>query len=297
MKKRYILSLVFLAVALLIYFLTIYLQNNLVEVLEPMGPIAAQEKHLLANATWLMLLIGIPVILMTFFIAWRYRAGNKKATYTPDWDMNHLAESVWWGFPLLIVIGLAIMTWTSTHELDPFKPIETGKKPLTIQVVALQWKWLFIYPEEKIASMSLVQFPKGTPIRFEITSDAPMNSFWIPQLAGQMYAMPGMKSQLHLIADKEGSFNGSSANLSGEGFASMKFIAKATSEEEFVNWVQMAKESPNQLTRDAYRELMKPTIGAPCELFSLQDMKLYDWIIMKYMVPMPTTRGGEEDDV
>ena len=180
---------------------------------------------------------------------------------------------------------VSILTFVKTHELDPYKPIASDKKPMTIQVVALQWKWLFIYPEEKIATVNFVQFPKDTPLHFEITADAPMNSFWIPHLGGQIYAMPKMKTQLNLIANALGDFRGSSANLSGEGFAGMHFIARSSSEEDYTKWIESAKNSSNALSLDEYKKLASPSKDNPPEIFQLKEEKLFDLIIMKYMHP------------
>ena len=263
----------------------LYLQGSNIQVLNPKGMIALKERHLLATATFLMLLIVIPVFVLTFIIAWRYRAGNTKAKYAPDWDYSFLAESLWWGLPCAIVLMLSIITWTSSHELDPFKPLESTTKPITIQVVALQWKWLFIYPEQKIATVNFIQFPEHTPLNFEVTADAPMNSFWIPQLGGQIYAMPGMRTKLHLIANAIGSFNGSSANLSGEGFAGMKFIAKSSSQADFEQWVQSVRQSPQHLHLEEYTALAKPSMNNPIASYLLQEQNLFDQIVMQYMMP------------
>ena len=185
-----------------------------------------------------------------------------------------------------MIIGA--LTWVKTYELDPFKPIASTNKPLTIQVVALQWKWLFIYPEEKIASVNFLQIPVETTIRFEITADAPMNSFWIPHLGGQIYAMPAMKTELNLIANETGDFRGSSANLSGEGFAGMNFITRASSPEEYAHWLASAKESPGELNFDEYKRLALPSKNSPVAIFQLKDENLFNQIIMKYMHPQET---------
>lgn len=256
-----------------------------VEVLNPAGLIAAKEKNLLITATLLMLIVVIPVFFLAFFITWRYRATNTKAKYTPEWSHSHLAEAVWWGFPCAIIIALSIITWKGCHELDPFKPLESSTKPLPIQVVALQWKWLFIYPEQKIATVNFFQFPENTPLNFEISSDAPMNSFWIPQLGGQIYAMPGMRSRLHLIASEPGEFRGSSANLSGKGFAGMVFTAKASSEQEFQRWVESVRGSTKQLDREGYAALAAPSEYNPVATYVLTDENLFDHIVMKYTTP------------
>jgi cytochrome o ubiquinol oxidase subunit 2 len=285
MKKRSrypFIVLSYLAVFFLIYLL---LDTDKVALLNPQGMIAEKQKALLIHATWLMLIVVIPVFVLTFVVAWKYRADNKKATYAPDWDYNFLVECVWWGVPSVIIVFLAIITCVSSYELDPFKALDSKKKPLTIQVVALQWKWLFIYPEQKIATINYVQFPEKTPIHFMITGDAPMNSFWIPQLGGQVYAMNGMKTQLHLIADTLGSYNGSSANLSGKGFAGMKFVATSLSDEGFDAWVQNMKDSPNELTLAEYKEVAKPSENNKAASYVLEKEDLFDWIVMKFMMP------------
>ena len=162
----------------------------------PKGKIATEERNLLFIIQILMLLVIIPVYILTFIFSWKYSVKNPKGKYDPDLVDNTIAEYIWWGLPLIMVLIVSILTWIKTYELDPYKPLASSTKPMTIQVVALQWKWLFIYPEEKIATVNFVQFPKQTPIHFEITSDAPMNSFWIPSLGGQIYAMPKMKTEL-----------------------------------------------------------------------------------------------------
>jgi cytochrome o ubiquinol oxidase subunit 2 len=182
----------------------------------------------------------------------------------------------------MIVGGL---TWYKTYQLDPYKPLAADRKEMTIQVVALQWKWLFIYPDEGVASVNFFQIPKDTPIRFELTADAPMNSFWIPHLGGQIYAMPAMRTKLNLIADEVGDFRGSSANISGEGFAGMSFIARASSEEDYRRWINEAKRSPQGLNWNTYTQLVKPTQYVPPKTFRLQDSEIFGQIINKYMHP------------
>lgn len=263
-----------------------FFQHNNIVVLNPKGLIAHKQRNLLIISTLLMLIVVIPVFIMTLVFPWKYQA-KRKASYKPDWDYNLLAESIWWGFPFVIVVVLSIFTWKSSHELDPFKPISANADPIVIQVVALQWKWLFIYPEQKIASVNFVQFPEQTPINFEITADAPMNSFWIPQLGGQIYAMPGMNTKLHLIANETGNFAGSSANLSGRGFAGMRFIAKASSKEEFAEWVHTVKQSAGDLSLSTYNQLVEPSENNPATFYLLKQGDFYEQIIMKYMMPMP----------
>lgn len=271
---------------------TFFIITHDIPVLNPKGVIGKKECDLIITASLLMLIVVIPVFILTWFFAWRYRESNVKAKHAPDWEHNNIAEYCWWGVPLIIIAVLAVITWKSSHELNPFKPIETGKKPLVIQVVALQWKWLFIYPEQEIATINFVQFPEQTPLNFEITSDAPMNSFWIPQLGGQIYAMPAMRTKLHLIANEPGTFRGASANLSGEGFAGMAFTAKASSQEEFDHWVQSVKTSQKHLTIDEYNQLVEPSEYHPMTTYVLMQEQLFEQILMKYMMPPSTAKGN-----
>lgn len=264
--------------------------GDLIAILFPKGWIALKERNLLLIIQALMLLVVIPVYFLTYFFSWLYRAHNSDAKYTPDWDDHPVAEMLWWGIPFLLIIIIGSMTWTETYRLDPYKPIASDKKPLRIQVVALQWKWLFLYPEEKIASLNFVQFPKNRPLNFEITADAPMNSFWIPQLGGQIYAMPKMRTKLHLIANEEGDYRGCSANISGSGFASMHFIARASSEEDFEKWVESAKKSTNALNLEAYNQLVTPSENNPPTQYQLQEDTLFDQIIMKFMHPQKVSK-------
>jgi cytochrome o ubiquinol oxidase subunit 2 len=178
-----------------------------------------------------------------------------------------------------------MITWKSTHDLNPFNPIVSDKKAVKIQVVALQWKWLFIYPEQGIATVNFIQFPVDTPVNFEITADAPMNSFWIPQLGGMIYAMPAMRSKLHLIASEMGDFRGVSANLSGTGFAGMTFVAKSSSLADFEGWVQTVRQSKSQLTAESYKQLVMPSQNNPVATYILQDNNLFEEVLMKYMPP------------
>lgn len=262
-----------------------FVEANDTAIFAPKGMIALQERNLIITTTLLMLIVVIPVFVLTFFFAWKYRATNKHAKYTPDWANNETLEAIWWAIPGVIILVLAVITWKSTHELDPYKPLRSDVKPITIQVVALDWKWLFIYPELQIATVNLVEFPLGTPVNFEITADAPMNSFWIPALGGQIYAMPGMKTQLHLIATDAGSYTGTSANFSGPGFSDMKFTAKSVTQSEFLEWAYAVKSASSTLAYDEYTRLSLPSEHQPVSLYSSVAPGLYDKIIMKYMAP------------
>lgn len=263
----------------------LYIANNTIDVLEPKGMIGDKERELIVTASLLMMIVVVPVFILTLVFAWRYRGTNKQARHAPDWEHNYIAEYCWWGVPIIIIVILAIVTYKSSHELNPFRPIQPEKKAIAIQVVSLDWKWLFIYPEQGIATVNFVQFPENTPISFEITSDAPMNSFWIPQLGGQIYSMPAMRSKLHLIANEPGRFRGVSANISGKGFAGMKFVAVASTDQEFLQWTQEVKQSPKHLDWESYNLLVQPTEYHPVEYYQLNMPDLFDRILMKYMAP------------
>lgn len=270
--------------------LVTYLSTRDIVVLNPQGSIAQQQKDLIIIATFLMLIVVIPVFILTFSIAWKYRAGNNKAKYQPDWDHSRIAETIWWGFPLFIIVILAIITWVSSHELDPYRPIASEKSPVEVQVVALEWRWLFLYPDYGVASLNYLEIPEKTPINLTLTSDAPMNSFWIPSLGGQVYAMSGMSTKLHLQANKQSVYEGSSANLSGEGFANMRFQVKSVSNKTFHTWAQSAQ-SKTMLSEKKYNAIAKPSKDVKPQLFSLSDTSLYDKIVMKYNIPSNEITG------
>lgn len=252
-------------------------------VLQPKGTIAHQEYILILITVGLGILVVVPVFTLLFTIAWKYRADNKKATYQPEFSSHKGLEVLWWGIPVIIIIILAIITAISTHALDPKKELQSTQPPLKIQVVALQWRWLFIYPEEKIATLGYVVVPKDRPIEFSITSDAPMNSFWVPALGGQIYAMAGMSTKLHLMAAEVGDYKGVSANISGEGFADMRFTVKAVAPNEFSNWTKQPVTTDSPLTSESYKKLAEPSRDTTQRSFIVQDTGLYDEIIMKYM--------------
>jgi len=254
-------------------------------VLNPKGIIAHNELHLMVTAVLLMLIIVVPVIVLTLVIARRYRASNTKATYKPDWSHNNLLEFVWWIIPIAIIAVLATITWVTTHKLDPYRTLTEGGEPMKIEVIALEWRWMFIYPEQNIATINYVQFPVDRQVQFLITGDAPMNSFMIQQLAGQIYAMTGMQTQLHLIANEVGTYKGISANFSGNGFSGMTFVANVTSDADFNKWVASVKQSNNPLDMNIYNQLAKPSEDSSKQLFSVVKDDVYHNVINKYLKP------------
>jgi cytochrome o ubiquinol oxidase subunit II len=251
-------------------------------VLDPKGSVGVAEKALITTSTWAMLIVVVPVILLTLAFAWRYRASSVSAEYRPAWAHSTAIEVVVWLVPSLIILFLAVLTWKSTHELDPYRPLDSKVKPINVEVVALDWKWLFIYPDLGIATVNQVAFPVGTPVNFLITSDSVMNSFFIPQLGGQIYAMAGMQTQLHLLANQAGDYAGLSANYSGQGFSDMKFRAIATSPDQFNAWVTKVRASSAQLDMDRYHTISQPSEKQPVAYFSTVDPKLFHNIIARY---------------
>lgn len=264
-------------------------------VLDPAGDVARQQGDLIVLSTVLMLLIIVPVMALTIFFAWRYRAANKEATYKPDWDHSTQLELVIWAAPLLIIICLGAVTWVATHLLDPYRPLSrTGPgqaiaadvKPLDVQVVALDWKWLFIYPEQGVATVNELALPVNRPVRFRISSSSVMNSFYVPALAGQIYAMPGMETKLHGVFDKTGEFEGFSANYSGWGFSQMRFKVKSLPAGEFDGWVAKTKASTEgDLDRMAYLKLEKPSQKEPVRRFAATDPQLFDAVVNMCVEP------------
>ena len=257
--------------------MTLLLTGCQAVLLAPSGDLALRQRNLIYISTALMLIIVVPVIALTLLFAWHYRASNQHAAYEPDWDHSTVLELVIWSCPLLIIIALGAVTWVSTHKLDPFRslerlsagrPVSADARPLEVDVVALDWKWLFLYPEQDIAVMNEVAAPVDRPIRFKVTSLSVMNSFFIPALAGQIYAMPGMETQLQAVINEPGDFQGFSANYSGAGFSGMRFTFRGLDDGAFAQWVQQAKASGAALSRDAYAQLEQPSQNDPVRRYA-----------------------------
>ena len=275
----------FLLLILLMQPVQIAYFRDKIGVLFPKGVIGREERNLLFVIQALMLVVIVPVYALTFLFSWIYRADNPQGKYDPELTDNTAAECLWWGIPCVIVLIIGVITAVETERLDPFKSLSSPNEEMTIQVVALQWKWLFIYPKEKIATLNVVRFPKETPIRFELTADAPMNSFWIPHLGGQIYAMPKMTTLLNLIADEEGEYRGSSANISGEGFAGMTFVAAVSGDEEFRKWVEEVRTSAKPLDLEEYDRIAQPGPNNGPEVFRLKEETLFEHVVNKKMYP------------
>lgn len=294
LRKRVGVALLILLPIGILIGLIAYIRRYPLAVLSPQGPIGVKQLHLIEFALLLSALVMVPVYIMTILIAFKYREANhKQATYTPEWDGSRMLESIWWGIPIAIILVLSVVTWRSTYALDPYKPLASTHTPLTIQVVSLDWKWLFIYPQQHVASVNEVAVPVGTPVTFKITSETVMNSFWIPALGGQIYAMPGMNTDLNLQADRAGTYAGSSANISGAGFADMNFTAKALDAKQFATWVSHAQHSPQALTAASYKSLAAPSKKNAVTYYRANSPGLYNDVIMQYMMPGMTIGGNE----
>ncbi|MFC0408096.1 ubiquinol oxidase subunit II [Roseomonas elaeocarpi] len=253
-------------------------------VMNPTGDVAVQQRDLILISTGLMLIIIIPVMILTVVFAWRYRATNTRAKYDPDFDHSMSLELVVWACPLLIIIALGAVTWSSTHLLDPFRPLDriapgrpvaAGTKPLEVQVVALDWKWLFIYPEQGIATINELALPVDVPVHFSITSNTQMNTFYVPTMAGMIYAMPNMQSELHAVLNQPGESWGQSSNYTGAGFSYMRFKTVGMDQNGFNGWVQQVK-AGEALTAAKYLELAKPSERVPAMHFGTVEAGLYD---------------------
>ncbi len=274
-------------------FLLIGLAGCKMVVMNPSGDVAAQQRDLILLSTALMLVIIVPVIALTLFFAWKYRASNVAATYDPEWHHSTRLELAVWGAPLAIIMVLGTVTWITSHTLDPYRPIArlapnrpvpAGVKPLEVDVVALDWKWLFIYPEQGIATVNELAAPVDRPIAFKITASSVMNSFYIPALAGQIYAMPGMQTQLHAVINKPGDYEGLSANYSGAGFSGMHFKFKGMTPADFDKWVAAAKAAP-ALSRADYLALEHPSENEPVRHYVSADPGLFLDIVNRCAAP------------
>jgi cytochrome o ubiquinol oxidase subunit 2 len=255
---------------------------NQFPLIDPKGPIGLSERFVIFVSIALMLIVVIPVLVMAWWFPLKYRASNTKAKYMPNWCHSNKIELVIWLVPALIILALSIMIWITTHQLDPYKPIDAGVKPITIEAVSLDWKWLFIYPDQKIATVNQLVFPVNVPLSFRLTSGTVMTSFFIPQLGSQIYAMAGMQTRLHLLAHESGTYLGQNQQFSGRGFAEMNFEASAVSREAFDNWVRNVAGSGEKLDVARFEEIAAPSVAAPVAHFTLAQPDLFVRIIRQF---------------
>lgn len=304
MKRFLKASIIPLGVSAFVLLMWVLLRGVDIPVLMPSGQVAEGQRKLFVFTIILSLIVIIPVFVMLAVFALRYREGaHKGADYKPEWDGSTKLEALWWGIPIVIIGILGVVTWQTSHSLDPYKPIASDKTPLEIQVVALQWKWLFLYPEYEVATVNELPLPVDRPVHFSLAADAPMSAFWIPALGSQIYSMNGMDSQLNLIADKIGEYKGYNTNINGEGYAKMTFTAKVMPEVDFTSWTLTAPEKAmkagDMIDESTYKMLAKPSIIAKPQTYHLMDKELYNTIVMKYMGhgQSSSTHSGESHDM
>lgn len=265
------------------------LRDKNIAVLQPKGIVAQQQLNLFIYTTVVLSIIGVLTLLVLYFTAWKYRAGNSKSTYQhKSYNSKAFVVSMWL-IPSLFAVAIIAQMIPKTLEFHPQQALANHKEPMTIQVISMNWKWLFIYPEHGIASVNFVQIPTDTPIRFEMTADqSPMSSFWIPNLGGQLYSMTTHVNRLHLVAEEPGDYPGRSAEINGHGFANMKFVARASSDTEFMDWVQSTKQSVDKLDMNKYNELLLPSEDHPRTVYSSIENNLFAKVVQKYYEPLAT---------
>lgn len=264
--------------------IAVLLRGKNIAVLNSKGLIASEQRSLIIFAAVMVLSIAVPTVVILYFMAWKYRESSHTSTYHPEENHGKGFNLFIWTLPTAFMLFLALILVPVTHKLQPNKAIAAGVQPITIQVMALRWKWLFIYPDQRIATVNYVQIPKGVPVVFDLTADeAPMSSFWVPNLGGQLYAMTGHINRLNLVADELGDYQGRSAEINGAGFSGMKFTAKVRSEADFQSWVKDTQRSPDILDKAAYEDLVKPSKDNQATSYSAVDNTLYAKAVMKYM--------------
>ena len=261
-------------------------------ILDPQGPIGAAEKTILIDSVGIMLAIVLPTIVAIFAFAFWFRASNTKAVHWPDWEYSGRIELVVWSVPALTVILLGGVAWLGAHHLDPAKPIEGSSEPLTIQAVSLDWKWLFIYPDQKVATINTLTVPAGVPLQFQLTSASVMNAFFIPQFGSMIYTMNGMATRLNLRADAPGTFQGLSAQFSGDGFADMLFDVHVVPSAQFSKWAQDASNAGKSLDEQNYQQIAKPSMKNEPAIYRLADPDLFRSIATQKIPPSPGAQAG-----
>jgi cytochrome o ubiquinol oxidase subunit II len=247
-------------------------------VLDPQGPIASAERTILLNSTTIMLVVVVPVILLTLAFAWWYRASNTRASYQPEWANSGRIEFIVWSIPTMVVLLLAAVAWTSSHDLDPARKLTSNLKPVRIEVVSLDWKWLFIYPDLGVATLNQIVVPAGVPIEFLLTSTNVMNAFWVPQLGSQIYTMPGMTTRLNLLAERAGDYPGLSSNFSGDGFSDMRFVVHAVPDAVFSSWLTATQAKGEVLDAGAYSQLARTGSDVSVKTYRSVDQGLFERI-------------------
>ncbi|WP_426434380.1 ubiquinol oxidase subunit II [Bradyrhizobium genosp. P] len=266
-------------------------------ILDPQGPIGAAERTILVDSVAIMLAIVLPTIAAILGFAWWYRSSNQRAQYLPDWEYSGRLELVVWAIPALTIILLGGVAWIGAHELDPGRPVEGTGPPLRIQVVSLDWKWLFIYPDQRVASLNALTVPVGSPLQFELTSSSVMNAFFIPQFGSMIYTMNGMVTRLHLRADNEGTYQGLSSHFSGDGFPGMMFDVHVVPQLSFTNWVGKAAGSGQALNAESYNKLARQSTGDGQITYRLDDPLLFQAVATQHIPPAPGPSLDQQAEV
>jgi cytochrome o ubiquinol oxidase subunit 2 len=264
-------------------------------VLDPWGPVGASQRQLLYECVGVMLIVVVPVIVLTLAFAWWFRASNRRAAYRPDWSYSGKVEFSIWIIPLLIVLFLAAVAWGSSHELDPYRPLRGANQRLRVEVVAMDWKWLFIYPELGVASVNELALPLDTPVTMDITSASVMNAIFIPGLAGQIYAMAGMCTQMSVMAGREGVYSGLSSQFSGDGFSDMHFKVIASDGAGFERWVEGLRRSGQMLDKPAYERLLGQRASAATAYYAGADNDLFDYALQRGTGPASAVKAQPVD--
>ncbi|KTD78771.1 ubiquinol oxidase subunit II [Legionella waltersii] len=292
---RWLLKIVFIISGSLILVSLGGCKEHFIGMLNPKGIIAFEQRKLFFDTLALMLIVVLPVIIMSITFVYHYQVSHRTKDYKPNWGHNFYLEVLWWGIPCVIILVLAIMTWKKTHELDPYRPIAgQAQKPLLVQVIALPWKWLFIYPEQNIATVNYLKVPLGQQVEYWITADnVPMSAFFIPQLGSQIYAMAGMRTRLHLLASEPGVYDGLNTQYNGDGFSDMHFEVHVVEPQTLQQWFTEVKKSPDGLTDASYNQLLYPSIADKPKLFSGVQNDLFDKVIMTYMESVGRTHPRE----
>ncbi len=261
-------------------------------ILDPQGPIGVADKTILIDSLAIMLAIVVPTIVAVFAFAYWFRVSNAKARYLPHWAYSGRIELVVWSIPTLTIILLGGVAWIGAHQLDPARPVEGAAQPLTIQVVSLDWKWLFIYPGQQVATINTLTVPAGVPLHFELTSSSVMNVFFIPQFGSMIYTMNGMATQLNLRADRPGTYGGLSAHFSGDGFPDMHFDVHVVPSEQFSKWAQEASRDEKSLDEASYGDIAKPSTKGVPAIYRLADPQLFHSIVTQKLPPSPGFQAG-----
>ena len=265
-------------------------------IFDPIGPVASAEKQILINSTAIMLAIIIPTMIATVGFAWWFRRGNRKATYLPDWEYSGAVEMVVWGIPILTVMLLGGIAWIGSHDLDPGRPLKSTAAPLKVEVVSLDWKWLFIYPDQGIATVNQLVVPAGTPVSYRLTSATVWNTFWVPQMGTMIYTMPRMATRLNLQADRQGSFKGLSGHFSGDGFPGMEFQVQSLPPDQFAMWAQGARGQGQALDGRSYAELSKPSSYVKPMTYGTVAPGLFDAIVANRAPEAPVQHNQPTSD-